>query len=293
MHNSALGRVWNFLKPAVQSLQTRTVKFLLKISSSVKAPLTLSAEDQDTLHNLLISLEKHVGQPLFVDLVINPQAKRISVLQIDPLELPATKNAQYVVPLKEDTMERFPNELQVIETIDILQTIGWSWNRSRVRVITHKNQILCAPTIEEALLNFNNKVFDRDVVEVIAVEKPAGENSYAASRFMSKNKVVILLKKSDIDTLSYWLNHNYPFIIDAQQDRILCLSHTTKHAVQNFSLEQLAASGAIKEKRLHHPLPLKLTIKNNSTLDPSVFEMYRSFEANVAHVSLRKLVGSR
>lgn len=262
-------------------------KFMLNIRSrdgSIEligddnAPLSeqiLPEEAQQSLHQLLLFLEEEYHCPLILEVTINQQTKVMTIVDIQAGVSTDTQNrAEYL------DMQHLKHVSSPIEIQSCLYDAG-----GEVRLITHKDQVMVSRTLQQAVQELLLNRYAAKNVQIIAVQH--AESSMLAQnviKLREMGKAVIVLERHSFDRLEGFLDYTYPLIFDMQ--------HNTIVAVFNYDVtkEYLYKTGAIKQGRLHHPLPKRLTIKQNLVLNDSLCKNFASLEDPFAKQTLEELI---
>ncbi|KKQ33259.1 MAG: hypothetical protein US49_C0002G0154 [candidate division TM6 bacterium GW2011_GWF2_37_49] len=174
----------------------------------------LSADAVKAIKVIADAIQKfYNNEPTDIELVYMPQLKTVYLVQARPLRSTSTFNPSYIKSIDGIAQEK------IIKTQTILPA------DCACRKITNKNQVLIAPSLNDALETFIAPSFNKDQILAVVVKGNAETTSHAAAIFRGADKPVF--QTQDIEKFSSWIEKEGSVVtIDAQRELISCADST-------------------------------------------------------------------
>ena len=219
--------------PVKDSISSTKRLSLVKNEASLIKNSALNRGAVLSLKGLADTLENFYLRPMDVEYVVNEQEKTIYIVQSRP-----------IVHRKDMAEASYLLDPKALLTKKLFwgQAIGVAGGA--LRIALNKNEIIIAPTINEALNIYQNdkkSVPNKSQIQAIIIGKPAPRTSHEATQFRSEGKPVIFIP--EWQQLRELMTNKIALVISPQQDLVVVWKDSNIENLDVLFQKQLATVG--------------------------------------------------
>lgn len=214
------------------------------ISSDIAHSAALDFDALVTLKLWAIFLEQCYQKPMDVEFIVEPNLRRISIVQARPLvHSKSQARPSYI---------KNPAEIQWLP-VKVIGSAG-----GQLRLITAKDSCVMQRDIREALVAYQHEATNRRNVECVIIGEDAHVTSHEVTTFRGESKPVIFVE--NYQTVEGWLSSARKVIVDVQHGFI-----APWDGPEN-TVDEIIEQGRALEGWIRYPIPLHMSLASVASL---------------------------